>query len=274
MGKGSIIGKVNNPTSIIASGVWDVREQFIARSNNMWPKSINEFESIADYFSGQNFSLYDFRPGLNSIFSDTALTAPITTGGVAIAGVKDLGTNGRHLTQITSGNRPISVLNGPAIFNGSTNLLDTTTSVFGIRSCIVVTKLNTGTATYTGVVTNQTDQGTNVDFAFTRNFTNPYWDASQGAGLGLADSTHFWQNKSTQTITITFDALCCYSIDGTGFPSTLNFPNGMRVGLDRNNAGRYLNGTIGALFIHSDSILSTTDRNYVEDQFNSVFSLY
>lgn len=37
MGKGGIIGKANEPTSTIASGMWSLREQLNAISNSVWP---------------------------------------------------------------------------------------------------------------------------------------------------------------------------------------------------------------------------------------------
>ena len=40
MGKGGIIGKANNPTSTIASGIWNLREQYAAKRNSSWPSII------------------------------------------------------------------------------------------------------------------------------------------------------------------------------------------------------------------------------------------
>ena len=37
MGKGRIIGKSNNPSTANASGIWNLREQYNARKNNVWP---------------------------------------------------------------------------------------------------------------------------------------------------------------------------------------------------------------------------------------------
>ncbi len=37
MGKGNIIGKPNDPTTSVASGVWSLRENFLAVKNNRWP---------------------------------------------------------------------------------------------------------------------------------------------------------------------------------------------------------------------------------------------
>ena len=37
MGKGNIIGKANEPTANVASGVWSMREQYAAVRGNVWP---------------------------------------------------------------------------------------------------------------------------------------------------------------------------------------------------------------------------------------------
>ena len=37
MGKGGITGKANDPTGSIASGIWNIREQFNAKSSSLWP---------------------------------------------------------------------------------------------------------------------------------------------------------------------------------------------------------------------------------------------
>ena len=37
MGKGNIIGKANEPTANVASGIWSIREQYAARRGNVWP---------------------------------------------------------------------------------------------------------------------------------------------------------------------------------------------------------------------------------------------
>lgn len=63
MGKGGIIGKPNNPTSTVASGVWSLREQLLARKDGNWlnfnPSIIyNEISSATaatHTFTGVNF---------------------------------------------------------------------------------------------------------------------------------------------------------------------------------------------------------------------------
>lgn len=40
MGKGNIIGKTNDPTISTASGVWSLREQFLAQRTATWPNGI------------------------------------------------------------------------------------------------------------------------------------------------------------------------------------------------------------------------------------------
>jgi trimeric autotransporter adhesin len=37
MGKGNIIGKANEPTTTVASGMWSLREQYAARKGDVWP---------------------------------------------------------------------------------------------------------------------------------------------------------------------------------------------------------------------------------------------
>jgi hypothetical protein len=37
MGKGRIIGDINNPTTTIASGVWNLREHYLSDKDNSWP---------------------------------------------------------------------------------------------------------------------------------------------------------------------------------------------------------------------------------------------
>lgn len=236
-------------------------------------KGLSGGKTIADIItrlSGKTYAIYDFRPGSNSIFSDTAATTPITGTGTAVAAVKDLGNMARNLTQSTLANRPLSASNG-STFDGTNDVLNTTASSFAVGTVFTALNMSSTTADYSGVVTNQSDQATNVDFAFTKNGSTATWDSGQSAGNGLGNSSRFWRN-TIQTTNITLDAMTVYSVDGTSFPSTLNFPNGLRVGSDRSNGSRNLKGTIG-LIVSVTTVLSEADRQYIESTIMNIFSL-
>lgn len=228
--------------------------------------------TIADIItrlSGKTYAIYDFRPGSNSIFSDTAATVPITGAGGSVAAVKDLGNMARNITQSTAGNRPTSAANG-STFDGSNDVLSSSSASFGVGTVVIAANVAAASVDYTGVVTNQSDQTTNIDLAFGIS-PGSTWDAFQAAGSSLGSSSRFWNNK-VQTAAVTRDSMRCYSTDGTGHPGALNFPNGLRVGADRGSSTRNLTGTIGLIVIVT-TILPDADRIYIEDTIMNMFSI-
>lgn len=238
------------------------------------PTGGNGMSDIQTYFSAATYALYDFRPGSNTIFSDTSCTTPILTFGKKIAGVKDLGNYGRNLTQSTDAQRPISHPKGASFYETNYSVLDSSSAAYSVSTVVMVGKYNSNSDNYGSFVSNQGDGSVDVDFVFTRNAFFPQWDTYIGAisaGNSLHNSTHIWNNK-IPSINITLDDFACYSADGTGHPGALSFRDGMRVGQDRHYVGRNLRGIIQSIFI-TNTILSSTDRNWLEDKYSSIFSL-
>jgi hypothetical protein len=238
---------------------------------NYTPTGGNGMSDIQTYFSGGSYALYDFRPGSNTIFSDTSCTTPILTFGEKIAGVKDLGNYGRNLTQATDAQKPLSRPQGASFYEASYSILDSSSAVYNVSTILVVGRYNIVSDSYGSFASNQADGAVDVDYAFTRNSGTSTWDSGASAGNGLASSTRIWNNK-VQTTNITFNQFACYSADGTGHPGSLRFANGLRVGQDRVYIGRNLSGIIQSLFV-TNTILSTVDRNWLEDKYSSIFSL-
>jgi hypothetical protein len=200
-----------------------------------------------------------------TMWQDAAGTTPVTATGQNVARILDKSPSGTILTQ-ASGTLPTlqkSTAGGYYLaFNGSSTTLKGPSSAFPIAfGCV-------GSNTvfffgYNGLLTNQTDQGTNVDFIFGANNTAASWTILQGAGSGLEDATHIWIN-GVQTASFSFGADVVNSADGTNFPSTLNFPNGIQIGADRNNAGRVYNGRFyGA--VTTSTIPTSTARRQIEN---------
>lgn len=238
------------------------------------PTGGNGMSDIQSYFSAANYALYDFRPGSNTIFSDTSCTVPITTFGEKIAGVKDLGNYGRNLTQSTDAQKPISRPQGASFYEASYSILNSSSTAYNISTIILVGKYDLSSDLYGSFASNQVDGAVDVDYAFTRNggvYPPFIWDTGASAGNALCSSSRIWNNK-IQTTNITFNKFACYSADGTGHPGSLRFADGMRLGQDRVYIGRNLRGVIQSLFV-TDTILSSTDRNWLEDKYSSIFSL-
>jgi hypothetical protein len=199
-------------------------------------------------------------------FQDSAGTTPALDSN-PVGLWRDKSGNSRHF-QSTSTARPTLHLSlVPGIyyldFDGSNDAMASVTTTDPCATVIAVATIKSFSLNANcGLVSNQSDQTTNVDFAFVRSGSTSNWTISQSAGNSLSDSTHIWNNQ-VQTAAITLDTNRIYSADGTGHPSTLNFPNGRRIGNDRSIAGRDTNMRLYGLLGFS-SVLSSSERSQVE----------
>lgn len=197
-----------------------------------------------------------------TLWQDTALSVAAVNG-QPIGGVTDKSGNGRFLQQISTSRPTYNSAGGGQIdfdgFNDSLVYIGTNVpcgTVFAVARLI-------GSSNDAGLVTNRTDQALAVDVALSKNGAADQWYVSQSAGNTLANATHIWENR-VQTINYTASAKKIWVADGSGFPSTLQFPTGICIGNDRTIASRNMNCTVYEI-IGYGSVLSATDRNRVED---------
>jgi hypothetical protein len=201
-----------------------------------------------------------------TLFQDAAGTTPAGAGNV-VGLWKDKSGNGRDF-QSTSTTRPVltnSAVSGISYldFDGSNDAMQSVTTNDPCATVVVIATMLAGSnKSNFGLLTNGTDQTTNVDFAFTRNGATSTWLISQSAGNSLSDATHIWRNQ-VQTNAFDFGTNRVYSADGTGHPASLVFPGGRRIGNDRFIAGRDTAMRLYGLLGFS-SILSDADRRRVE----------
>lgn len=202
-----------------------------------------------------------------TLFQDSAGTTAVAADGDPVGLMNDISGNSHHISQTTSGARPTWKAGSglPYLdFDGVGTFLTRSETNIGIGTAIIGCYFATGNPVYSGILSNTIDGGADIDAVFGRNGALDAWytnDAFQ-AGDFLADTNHFWNNKS-QTVNISIDTIAVYSSDGTGNANTLRFPNGVQVGFDRNNVNRYFKGRIYGV-IGTTGILSGTDRNLAE----------
>lgn len=191
---------------------------------------------------------------------------PVTANNDPVGLMQDLSGNSRHVSQATSGSRPLWKTSGGLSwleFDGTDDKLTRSETNVPCGTAIIGAYAASTNSLFTGFLTNLTDQAADVDLAFTDrgNTTFGQWDTGTWPGSDLFDGTHVWKDK-VQTDLMTLDAVHVYSGDGTSNPGTLQFPTGITVGADRNN-GRFLIGRIYGVIVCS-GILSSTDRNLAE----------
>ena len=86
---GGIIGKINTPTTSVASGVWSIQDQFEAQSSSIWPlafpqttftSSVRLNKSDSPYLNRTNGTATNNDKRYASVFTGTQ-TAALLTGG-------------------------------------------------------------------------------------------------------------------------------------------------------------------------------------------------
>ncbi len=116
-------------------------------------------------------------------YSNTACTTLQSTDGGAVAGLKDLSGNGRHLIQSTGANQPLykaNRLNGnpSVLFDGSNDSLGHTAAISGANAYAVVFKMVTW-ANITSVLANNND---NLPLMMANSTPNLYTDSAGSLG--------------------------------------------------------------------------------------------
>lgn len=221
------------------------------------------------YAGGKNGVWYD-PSDLSTLWQDSARTIPVTSDGDPVGGMEDKSGNGFHVGQATASARPLYKTDGTLhwlAFDGSNDTLGITATDVGVATAIIAANMKSSSDWWVGILTGVSDQSTDVDYAFVRQANSGQFDSSQAVGGGLANATHFWRNQIA-TVNISLNSVAVYAIDGTGHAATkLSFSTGLRLGLDRGLAGRYLNGNLYGVITVGDTsadILSESDRNAAE----------
>lgn len=212
---------------------------------------------------------YDIQD-LSTLFQDTAAATPANVGD-PVGRVNDKSGNGYTLLRTADAGRPILRQTGSVYyleFDGVNDSLIHTGTNVPCGTIIVTAHISTGASgsdsdAWAGIITNRTDQASDVDFAFIRDSSTSNFFSTQASGGGLANSTHFWNNQ-VQTNAFTNGTQRVYSADGTGHPGTLQFPTGLSIGSDRQIAGRHLGGRIFEIVGYLP-VLSQANREAVED---------
>jgi hypothetical protein len=139
------------------------------------------------------------------------------------------------------------------------------TVAVGCANVFMAFNILSSSDSYAGFITNYTDQGTFIDFAFSRESTTNTWGGNAIVG-GSLSITRRRDGAYTSAILIATDAV--YSINGSGHPAAeLKFPSGIRLFYDRSNPGRNASGSFyGAVLVGATAgqILSDTDRDSIE----------
>lgn len=206
---------------------------------------------------------------ISTLFQDSAGTTPVAADGDPVGKMLDKSGNGNHLVQAVTSAQPTYRTGGGLAwlsFNGTNGLNNVSPVGCATVVCAAyIDSTNNGLAT--GLVTNISDQDTDVDFAILAQMSASALFNSQGVGDGLADASHVWVNK-VQTRTFATNTPQVYSADGSGHPaSNLLFPSGLQLGSDRQIAGRGLIGRIyGVVTVGASAaqILSASNRRALE----------
>lgn len=210
---------------------------------------------------------YDAQDG-STVFQNDALTTP-GANGQPVGGWTDKSGNGRLISNIGTARPTYRSAGSPRFveFDGSNDSLVCPSTNIPCGTAFMVVRpysAASGTDNDAGLLTNRTDQASDVDVAFSRAGAVDTFYVSQGAGAALADSSHHWYNQTTQTANYNTAAVGVYSVDGTGFPANLRFPTGISVGIDRQIAFRAFRADVYEI-IGYGSVLTTAQRNAVEN---------
>ena len=164
MGKGGIIGKANEPSTTVASGVWSLREQYNAIRNNIWPIAVSADFTISPPVNGKsswsltsdgNLNLPSTGEWTITMLNTVTSTSKIWGGGGAPGG--NYLSNFPPTTKIGAGGGGGYAAGTFQLLSGSTYILRVARG--GRRNTIA--NLNTGGATYLsgGVQTNDRNWG-------------------------------------------------------------------------------------------------------------------
>lgn len=115
MGKGNILGRLNEPSANAAAGVWDLRENFNARSISSWPVTVTPI-AVSTYINAYNITTatttYSFTtdtlsPGLIvvAVHSETGAGTNRSPSDVSIGGVT--ATSAIDASSAATGGSPI-----------------------------------------------------------------------------------------------------------------------------------------------------------------------
>lgn len=195
----------------------------------------------------------------STLWANAAGTTPASLGG-GVARLSDKSGNGRHLSN-GGASSAFPSYNGTTLFFDGGDTLGNSTNA-PCATVIIAAQVNGGNPAFAGLLSTFSDFATNVDFVWVRNNSATSWYTVQGAGDGLANSTHFWNNQ-VQTNAYTLDTPRIYSADGTSHPGSLIFSNGFLLGTDRLIPGRGILAHVYGM-VGYDTILSTANRNAVE----------
>ena len=220
--------------------------------------------------AGENGVWYD-PSDLSTMWTTKAKTTQVANDGDSVGYIADKSGNGVDLSNPNDLLLPTYHTNGTLhwlTFNGIDQSLKKTISNVGVATVVCAFDIITGVDASAGIFTTLEMSEGNIGFVFARSGSTNTLKINQVASASLSDASHIWVNQ-VQTAVMDFDDPTVYSADGTGHPeAALSFPDGARIGLDRNTAGRFFWGGFYGLVSNGDTaatILSTEDRNLLEE---------
>jgi hypothetical protein len=220
---------------------------------------------------------------LTTMFKDTAGTIPVTADGDAVALVLDKSGNGNHFQQATAGLRPLyhtaAGINWLA-FDGVDDVLESvTTANMGCATVVIGARIDSTNGPWVGLLGEKSGQASPaVITGFQKESSNSNFTSRTSDAGTLADDTHYWSNKTTQTKNFTLNTIEVHSADGTGRTGAITF-GGTIVSLGAvpaTGAGNSKINFYGLILAGSTDtqILSTANRNTAEDYIASKSGAY
>jgi hypothetical protein len=157
---GGIIGRLNIPTRLIASGVWGLREQLQLNRDGVWPLVDLSITNTTNLTSATDLSSYTFSgadlgtptqtrhiivAGTSIRAGNTGLLSSVTIGGVTATIVTEVSTNNGHsfiaIAKVTSGTT------GDIVVTYGLTVENLQISVFAVQGSETVTSLDSFTST-------------------------------------------------------------------------------------------------------------------------------
>lgn len=218
----------------------------------------------------------------DGLYTDTGLTTPVSADGDAVAGWQDKSGNGRHMTQSTSGSRPlykINIVNGKPVvrFDGTDDVLaGANLSALSAAEAFIVVKTGQADPPAAGAGTGLWHYGTDTQAShYPFSNSNIYDNFGTNSRKTVGDPTPSLATfrlynvmSKSGTWTARLDGTQIYTVasNTVGFRSSCELGNGL------SGAGPTFNGDIAEVIVYSAE-LSGSDRDIVEAYIASKYGL-
>lgn len=218
----------------------------------------------------------------DGLFTDTALTTPVSSDGDAVAGWQDKSGNGRHMTQATSGNRPLyktGILNSlPVVrFDGANDVLaGANLSALSAAEVFIVVKTGQADPPASGAGTGLWHYGTDSQAThFPYSDGNVYDNFGTNSRKGVGNPTPSLASFRLYSV-VTKSGGWTARIDGTQVfttaSNTVGFRSSCELGSGLSGAGPAFSGDVAELILYGTE-LSGGDRDIVESYIAAKFGL-